>query len=240
MIIFPAIDIRNGCAVRLKMGDYGKQTVYGDNPAEIAAGFAADGAEFLHLVDLDGAKEGAEKNFDVIKSIIPKIKKVEVGGGIRNEQTVDKYLSSGIERVILGTAAISDRPFLEKMIKTYGDRIAVGVDIFKGKIAVSGWLEYSDVPYDEFFKYLCDLGCKTVIVTDISRDGMLCGSNLQLYKELNEKYGIDITASGGVSFEEEIKELCNIGVYGAILGKALYEGKLDLKRAIAISRGESL
>ncbi len=240
MIIFPAIDIRNGCAVRLKMGDYGKQTVYGDDPSKIAEGFAVAGAEFLHLVDLDGAKDGAEKNFDVIKSILPKIKKVEVGGGIRNENTVDKYLSSGIERVILGTAAISDRPFLEKMIKTYGERIAVGVDIFKGKIAVSGWLEYSDVPYDEFFKYLCELGCKTVIVTDISRDGMLCGSNLELYRDLNSKYGINITASGGVSFEKEIKELRDAGIYGAILGKALYEGKLDLKRAIAIAEGETV
>ncbi len=238
MIIFPAIDIRGGCAVRLKMGDYNDQTVYGNDPAAIAEGFAADGADFLHLVDLDGAKEGAEKNFDVIKSILPKIDKVEVGGGIRNEATVDKYLSAGVERVILGTAAISDRPFLEKMISVYGDRIAVGVDIFKGKIAVSGWLEYSDVPYDEFFKYLCDIGCKTTIVTDISRDGMLCGSNIELYKELNQKYGIDITASGGVSFEEEIKQLTEAGVYGAILGKALYEGKLELKRAIEISRGE--
>ncbi len=238
MIIFPAIDIRGGCAVRLKMGDYGKQTVYGDDPAAIAEKFASDGAEFLHLVDLDGAKEGAEKNFDVIKSIIPKIKDVEVGGGIRTEQTVDKYLSAGVRRVILGTSAISDRPFLEKMIKTYGDGIAVGVDIFKCKIAVSGWLEYSDVPYDQFFEYLCGIGCKTVIVTDISRDGMLSGSNLELYRQLNAKYDIDITASGGVSFEEEIKELADINIYGAILGKALYEGKLDLKRAIAISRGE--
>ena len=233
MILFPAIDIVGGKAVRLYKGDYDQMTVYSDNPAEIALDFKNCGATHIHIVDLEGARDGGTPNLDTVL----KIKQqsglfCEIGGGIRSMEVVDRYLSAGIDRVILGTAAITDEAFLKKAVEKYGEKIAVGADIREGFIAVKGWLERSAVTADEFFEKMQNLGVKTIICTDISKDGAMQGTNLHLYRTLSRRYSVDITASGGVSSMEDIAALKKMELYGAIIGKAYYTGAIDLKEAV--------
>ena len=237
MNIFPAIDIIGGKAVRLVRGDYAQMTVYNDSPLAVAKEFEAKGAKYLHVVDLEGAKDGTTPNIDVIAKIIKETSLlVEVGGGIRSAETLKKYIDIGVWRAILGTAAVSDPAFLESAVKTYGERIAVGADLADGMVAIKGWREVSGESCDEFFSRMQKLGVKGIICTDISKDGLLGGTNLALYRELSEKFSIDITASGGVSTLEDIKRLKEMDMYGAILGKALYTGALDLAEAIAVCK----
>lgn len=233
MNIFPAIDLRGGKAVRLLKGDYDKMTVYSDSPESVAADFKKAGAKYLHMVDLDGAKSGDTPNYEIIKKIASESGLlVEVGGGIRNEETVKKYIDAGVFRVILGTAAVENPDFAADMAKKYGDKIAVGVDISDGYVAIHGWTEKSGETCFEFCKKLEDMGVKTIICTDISKDGALSGTNLELYRELSEKVNMNIVASGGVTGMDDIRGLCKIGVYGAILGKALYTGNIKLENAL--------
>ncbi len=234
MQIFPAIDLRGGQVVRLYQGDYDRETVYAADPCAVARSFLAAGAKYLHVVDLDGAKDGTLANFDTIAAIVKQGGLyIEVGGGIRTEDRIRRYLDLGVGRCILGTIAVRDFDFTARMARTYGDRIAVGVDARDGYVAVSGWKELSAERGVDFCRRLRDAGVKTVIYTDISRDGAEAGTNLDLYRELSEIQGLDITASGGVSSIEELKELQRIGTRAAILGKALYTGRLDLKTVIA-------
>ena len=234
MQIFPAIDLRGGQVVRLYQGDYDKETVYAADPCAVARSFLAAGAKYLHVVDLDGARDGMLANFETIAAIVKQGGLyIEVGGGIRTEDRIRRYLDLGVGRCILGTIAVKDFAFTERMARTYGDRIAVGVDARDGYVAVSGWKELSAERGVDFCRRLRDAGVKTVIYTDISRDGAEAGTNLDLYRELSEIQGLDITASGGVSSIEELKELQRIGTRAAILGKALYTGRLDLKTVIA-------
>ncbi len=234
MQIYPATDILGGKVVRLTKGDYNQVKIYADSPAEMALKFMKDGATNLHMVDLDGAKDGAPVNFDAIKEAA-QIKDlfIEVGGGIRDINRVEAYLNLGVKRVILGTAAIRNYPFVENAVKEFGDAIAVGVDAKNGFVAVSGWQETTSVNSVEFCKKLRDTGVSTVIYTDISKDGMLSGTNLEIYKELSTIEGLQIVASGGITYADEIKVLNEMGIYGAIVGKAVYEGKLSLKDALA-------
>ncbi len=233
MQIFPATDILGGKVVRLTKGDYNQVKIYADSPAEMALEFMKDGATNLHMVDLDGAKDGAPVNFEAIREAA-KIKDlfIEVGGGIRDMKRVEDYLSLGVKRVILGTAAIRNYPFVEEAVKEFGSAIAVGVDAKDGFVAVSGWQETTSVKSVEFCKKLRDTGVSTVIYTDISKDGMLSGTNLEVYGELSEIKGLDIVASGGITFVDEIEKLRDMNIYGAIVGKAVYEGKLTLKDAL--------
>ena len=234
MQIFPAIDLRGGQVVRLYQGDYDRETVYAADPCAVARSFLAAGARYLHVVDLDGARDGMLANFETIAAIVKQGDLyIEVGGGIRTEDRIRRYLDLGVGRCILGTIAVKDFAFTERMARTYGDRIAVGVDARDGYVAVSGWKELSAERGVDFCRRLRDAGVKTVIYTDISRDGAEAGTNLDLYRELSEIQGLDITASGGVSSIEELKELQRIGTRAAILGKALYTGRLDLKTVIA-------
>lgn len=237
MIILPAIDLLGRKAVRLLKGDYNQVTVYSDSPLEVAEKFKSLGATHIHMVDLDGAKYGTAPNMDIVAEVAEKTGLfIEIGGGIRSMETVKKYIDAGISRVILGTAAICDDDFLKEAVKAYGEKIAVGADVKDGKIAVKGWLEQSDVTLDEFFLKMQDLGVKNIICTDISRDGAMRGTNLELYRELSEKYSLDITASGGVSSIEDVKRLREMNLYGAIIGKAYYTGAVDLKEAIEVAR----
>lgn len=237
MIILPAIDLLGRKAVRLLKGDYNQVTVYSDSPLEVAEKFKSLGATHIHMVDLDGAKYGTAPNMDIVAEVAEKTGLfIEIGGGIRSMETVKKYIDAGISRVILGTAAICDEDFLKEAVNAYGEKIAVGADVKDGKIAVKGWLEQSDVTLDEFFLKMQDLGVKNIICTDISRDGAMRGTNLELYRELSEKYSLDITASGGVSSIEDVKRLREMNLYGAIIGKAYYTGAVDLKEAIEVAR----
>ena len=237
MIILPAIDLLGRKAVRLLKGDYNQVTVYSDSPLEVAEKFKSLGATHIHMVDLDGAKYGTAPNMDIVAEVAEKTGLfIEIGGGIRSMETVKKYIDAGISRVILGTAAICDEDFLKEAVKAYGEKIAVGADVKDGKIAVKGWLEQSDVTLDEFFLNMQDLGVKNIICTDISRDGAMRGTNLELYRELSEKYSLDITASGGVSSIEDVKRLREMNLYGAIIGKAYYTGAVDLEEAIEVAR----
>jgi phosphoribosylformimino-5-aminoimidazole carboxamide ribotide isomerase len=239
MEIFPAIDIRGAKVVRLTKGDYDVMKVYRDDPTEVAQEFLDAGASNLHVVDLDGARDGSLANFESIKALAnTKGLFIEVGGGIRNMERIEEYLNLGVGRVILGTAAVKNYPFVELAVKEFGDAVAVGVDAKDGMVAVSGWEEITEIPSFEFCKKLRDTGVKTVIYTDISKDGAMSGTNLDAYKKLAEIKGLDIVASGGITFEDEIAILRDMNTYGAILGKALYEGKLDLSRAIKIAKGE--
>jgi len=236
MNIFPAIDLYDGKAVRLFKGDYKQMTVYSDNPIEIARDFENKGAEFIHMVDLEGAKDGTTPNLDIVKQIANETSLfVEIGGGIRNIDTVKAYLESGVGRVILGTAAVNDENFLKTAVKEYGDKIAVGIDIKDGFVAIKGWTEKSEYSCNEFCEKMQNLGVKYIICTDISKDGAMQGTNRELYKELSEKFKINITASGGVSSIEDIKALKKLGLYGAIIGKAYYIGAIDLKEALEVS-----
>ena len=234
MKIFPAIDLRGGKVVRLLKGDYDQMTVFGDDPLAAAKKFAAAGAEFLHVVDLDGAKDGDNPNFDVVRALaLESGLKVEIGGGIRSEETIKRYLDAGVWRVILGTIAVKDPDFTADMIRKYGGRVAVGVDIDGRNAAIHGWTEVSEITVDQIFARLAADGVSCVICTDISKDGAMEGTNRQLYRELSEKYPVDIVASGGVSSMEDVAALADMGVYGAIIGKALYTGDMDLAEAIA-------
>ena len=233
MYIIPAIDLIDGKAVRLQKGDYNKVTVYSDSPAEVAESFERDGAKLLHVVDLDGAKDGTTANFDTVKEIIRRTGLyVEIGGGVRNIERVKKYIDIGVDRVIIGTAAVTDPDFLKEAVSLYGEKIVVGVDVKDGYVAIKGWLEVSEVSCNDFCEHLCELGVKTVICTDISKDGMMSGTNLELYKNLNKDFNINFVASGGVSTLDDIKALKEMDLFGAILGKALYTGAIDLKEAI--------
>lgn len=240
MEIFPAIDIRGGKVVRLTEGDYNKMTVYGDSPVETAKSFIDYGATNLHIVDLDGAKDGTPVNFSVIEQIAELGNLfIEVGGGIRDKKRITDYLNLGVNRTILGTVAVKNYPFVEQAVKEFGSAIAVGVDAKDGKVAINGWLEKTEVDSVEFCKKLRDSGVETVIYTDISKDGTLSGTNLDIYKKLREIDGLNIVASGGITFENEIEQLRDIHNYAAIVGKAIYAGALDLKRVIALAKGET-
>lgn len=230
MKIFPAIDIIGGSVVRLTQGDYGKVEKYSITPLQAAEEFHATGAQYLHIVDLDGAKDGALSNFDSISEVVKATEMfVEVGGGIRDESRIESYLSVGVGRVILGTAAINNFPFLEEMVKKYGEKIAVGIDAKNGFVAVDGWTTVTKTNSISFCEKVRDIGVKTVIYTDIEKDGAMCGTNLSVYKRLSQIKGLDIVASGGISSLDEIKALKEMGIDSAIVGKALYEGKLKLE-----------
>ena len=233
MVLFPAIDILSGKAVRLYKGDYNAVTVYSERPWEFAEDFVDKGCSAIHIVDLDGAKSGETVNIDTVKRIAA-VKGLysEIGGGIRNMETVSRYLEAGVDRVILGTAALNDPWCLKNALREYGDRIAVGVDLKDGKVAVKGWLETSNKDGIEFLKELEDLGVEGGIVTDISRDGAMKGTNLDLYGRIKEEVSLKVTASGGVSTIEDIVALKSMGLYGAIIGKAYYTGAIKLKEAL--------
>ncbi len=237
MYIFPAIDLYEGKAVRLLKGEYEKMTVYSENPPEIARDFEKCGASHIHLVDLEGAKSGDTPNLETIKSIIDSCSLFcEVGGGIRSMETVDKYINAGVDRVILGTAAVTNEEFLCEAVKKYGDKIAVGVDIKDGFVAIKGWTEKSEYPCFEFCEKMQKIGVKTLICTDISKDGAMQGTNHELYKELSERFDMQITASGGVSSIDDVKRLSKLGIYGAIIGKAYYIGAIDLEEAVEVAK----
>ena len=236
MNIFPAIDLIGDKAVRLVKGDYAKVTVYSDDPAAVAKEFERAGAKYLHVVDLEGARDGSTANLDTIKKIIDTTSLfVEVGGGIRSMDTVEKYIEAGADRVIIGTAAVTDPEFLSAAIAKYPDKIAVGVDIKDGMVAIKGWVEKSELGCFEFCEKLSEMGVETVICTDISKDGLLSGTNLGLYSELSQKFSMNITASGGVSSLDDVRRLAEMKLYGAILGKALYTGAIDLAAAISVA-----
>lgn len=237
MKIFPAIDIINGQVVRLTKGDYDKVTIYGNDPLSVAKDFEKMGAEFLHIVDLDAAKDGKIHNYDIVKTICQSTSlKVEIGGGVRSEDVINQYIDAGVYRVILGTIAIKNPDFTKEMIKKYGDKIAIGVDISNGFVAIHGWTEVSSISCNELFYDLERAGAKCVICTDISKDGAMQGTNLELYHDLSEKFSIDIVASGGVSSIQDVIALKNMNIYGAILGKALYTGAINLKEAIEVAK----
>lgn len=239
MNIIPAIDLIGGKAVRLLKGDYDKVTVYSDDPAAVAESFESAGAKYLHVVDLDGAKDGTTANFETIKKIIERTNlSVELGGGIRTLERVRQYIDIGVDRVIIGTAAVTDPDFLCEAVKLYGEKIVVGVDIKDGFVAIKGWLEVSELSCKEFCKKLENLGVKTIICTDISKDGMMSGTNRELYRELYDEFELNIIASGGVSTMDDIAALSDMGLFGAIVGKAIYTGAIDLSEAIKLAEAE--
>ena len=237
MNIFPAIDLYEKKAVRLYKGRYDEMTVYSENPVEVARDFEKAGAKYIHMVDLEGAKTGETPNLSVVKAVADETDLfIEIGGGIRSIETVEKYLSVGVDRVILGTAAVTDEAFLLDAVAKYGERIAVGADVKDGKIAIKGWLESSQYTLDEFLAKMQAIGVGTVICTDISRDGAMRGTNLALYRELSEKYSMQIVASGGVSSLDDVLKLRQMELYGAIIGKAYYTGAIDLSEAIEVAK----
>ena len=237
MILFPAIDLFEGKAVRLYKGDYGQMTVYSEHPEETAADFAACGATHIHLVDLEGARSGETPNLETVLKIRESSGLFcEIGGGIRSMEVVDRYLGAGLDRVILGTAAVADEGFLRAAVEKYGAKIATGADIRDGYVAVKGWTEQSGVTMDAFFEKMERIGVATVICTDISRDGAMRGTNREMYRTLSQKYSLQITASGGVSTMEDVRQLREMDLYGAIIGKAYYTGDIDLKKAIEVAR----
>lgn len=237
MIIYPAIDLYGGKAVRLFKGDYAQMTVYSENPPEVALDFKRNGATCIHLVDLEGAKDGTTPNLDTVV----KIKEAtglfcEIGGGIRNMETIDRYIKAGVDRVILGTAAVTEDGFVEKAVQKYGEKIAVGIDIKEGFVAIKGWTETSSLDAFDFCKQMENIGVKTVICTDISKDGAMQGTNHDLYKELSQRFNIDVIASGGVSSMDDVKKLTKLNMHGAIIGKAYYTGAINLKEAIEVAK----
>lgn len=236
MELFPAIDLIEGCAVRLVKGDYAQKTVYSDDPAAVARAFHEAGARYLHVVDLEGARDGGTPNLETIKKITAESGLlVEVGGGIRSEEVIKRYLDAGVFRVILGTAAVQNPEFLAGMVEKYKEKIAVGVDIKAGMVAIKGWTELSAKSCFEFCEQLQELGVRTIICTDISKDGLLSGTNLKLYKEMVGRFSVNLVASGGVSTLEDVQKLQDMGIYGAILGKALYAGAINLREAVALT-----
>lgn len=233
MIIFPAIDILDGKCVRLIQGDYNQERVYGDSPVDMAKQWEAKGAEFIHIVDLDGAKTGNSINREVIKEIANTVSiPVQVGGGIRSLETIDYFLSNGVARVIIGTAAIQDPSFLKAAVAKYAEKIAVSLDARNGYIATDGWTDTSDVSALDLLKELEIIGVKTIVYTDIAKDGMLQGPNLSEQKQINEATSIDVIASGGVTTKVDVDNLAALNMYGAIVGKALYDGKIEFEELI--------
>lgn len=237
MLIYPAIDLYEGKAVRLYKGDYAQMTVYNENPVEVAKDFLQSGASCIHLVDLEGAKSGTTPNLETVCAIKKETGLFcEIGGGIRSMEVVSRYLDAGLDRVILGTAAVTDPAFLQEAIGKYGDKIAVGIDIKDGFVAIKGWTEKSEKDALEFAAEMQSLGVKTLICTDISKDGAMEGANHQLYKALSERFGMRIIASGGVSSMEDVKRLAAMDLHGAIIGKAYYTGAIDLTQAIEVAK----
>ncbi len=237
MKIFPAIDLFSGKAVRLYKGNYAEMTIYSDNPSEIARDFYSKGAKFMHVVDLEGAKNGETPNIETVKSLVKAADMfVEVGGGIRSIEVAERYVDAGVSRIILGTAALTDRAFLSDAIRRFGEKVAVGVDVKDGMVAIKGWTETSEKSGAEFCRELEELGVSTVICTDISKDGAMLGTNRELYKTLSRDCSMNIIASGGVSSIEDVKALREMGLYGAIIGKAYYTGAIDLREAIEVAR----
>ena len=236
MLIYPAIDLFDGKAVRLYKGNYAQMTVYSDDPVSVALDFQNSGARWIHLVDLQGAKSGNTDNLSTIRAIQKATNlRCEVGGGIRSMETVETYLNAGIDRVILGTAAVTDNTFLQEAVQRWGEKIAVGIDIKDGFVAIKGWTEKSLLTAEEFFRHVQSIGVRTCICTDISRDGAMQGANHALYRSLSQAYHMDIIASGGVSTLEDVKILARLGLHGAIIGKAYYTGAIDLKTAIEVA-----
>ncbi|MBR1660528.1 MAG: 1-(5-phosphoribosyl)-5-[Oscillospiraceae bacterium] len=237
MLILPAIDLYEGKAVRLYQGDYEQMTVYSENPMEVAAGFVAKGAEWVHMVDLEGARNGTTPNLEIVRQVArASFLHVEIGGGIRSMETVARYFDAGVSRVILGTAAVTDPGFAAEAASSYGDMVAVGVDIRDGKVAIRGWTEKSELDAFDFCRRMQGLGIRTVICTDISRDGVMVGANHELYRRLSGQLHMNIIASGGVSSMEDVRLLRALGLYGAIIGKAYYTRSIDLAEAIAVAK----
>jgi len=237
MLIFPAIDLYEKKAVRLLRGDYAKMTVYSSEPWLVAKDFKEKGASWVHLVDLEGAKSGDTPNFDVVCRIKRETGLLcEIGGGIRSMEVTRRYIDAGVDRIILGTAAVKDEAFVREAVGEFGEKIAVGVDIRDGYVAISGWTEKSDVTAPELCRRMQEIGVKTLICTDISKDGAMQGTNRGLYRELQEKFDMNIVASGGVSTLDDIKALSSLSLYGAIVGKAYYTGAIDLKEAIEVAK----
>lgn len=243
MLIYPAIDLYDGKAVRLYKGKYDEMTIYSDCPAQIARDFIASGARRIHVVDLEGARDGTTPNFDTVCAIRRAADEasreagqpgafVEIGGGIRDDSTAARYIDAGIDRVILGTAAVRDMDFLRRAVKAHGERIAVGIDVRDGRVAVKGWTELTDHGLEEFCRMMQDEGVRTLICTDISRDGAMRGSNRGMYRRLSETLSLDIVASGGVSSIDDVRALAELGIHGAIIGKAYYTGAIDLAEAV--------
>lgn len=237
MIIFPAMDLRNGNCVRLYQGEFSTSQIVGENPIDIAIDFKNQGAEYIHMVDLDGALKGDIANLDVIKGVIKETGlPIQLGGGIRNINTIEKLIEEGVSRVILGTAALNNPPMVKEAVKNFGEKIAVGIDARDGYVAIEGWIKVSKVQYIDFAKTMEDIGVKTIIFTDISRDGTLTGPNFEATGMLNEQVSCDIIASGGMKSIEDIKKLTDMNMYGAIIGKALYSKSINLKEAIDLGR----
>lgn len=233
MQIYPAIDIKNGQCVRLKQGRFDDMTVYGDDPMKVAANWADSGASYLHIVDLDGARQGTSYNQAIIQKIVKAFHiPVQTGGGIRSMRDIEEKLSLGVSRVILGTVAVKKPELVSEAVKTYGDKIAVGIDAINGRVAIQGWEEVSQVSALELCKKMKAFGVKTIIYTDISRDGMMVGPNISSTKTIIEEMGMNIIASGGVSTMMDLENLETIQASGAIIGKALYQGDLKLKEVI--------
>ena len=235
MKLFPAIDLYGGKAVRLVHGDYAKMTIYNENPLAVAEDFIACGAKNIHIVDLEGAKDGTTPNLQLIQKIAACGLFAEVGGGIRSEEIAARYIDAGVGRVILGTAAVTHPELLEKLVQRFGGKIAVSVDVKDGYAAIKGWQEASSLTCDALCQRLQDTGIETVICTDISRDGAMRGTNRQLYADLSRRYRMNFIASGGVSSMEDVIALRDLGIYGAIIGKAYYTGAIDLKKAVEVT-----
>lgn len=230
MIIFPAIDIRGGQCVRLMQGDFNRETVYGSSPADMAKKWEEDGAKYIHVVDLDGAKDGEGKNLSAIEEIVKAVSiPVQLGGGIRTINYINKLIEVGVSRVILGTAVVEKEGFVEEAVLKYKDKIAVSLDAKNGYVATKGWTNVTDILALDIAKKLENIGVKTIIYTDISKDGMLIGPNFNETDYLNKSVNINIIASGGVSTVEDVKRLTDMNIYGAIIGKALYDNKVSLK-----------
>lgn len=233
MIILPAIDLREGKCVRLYQGKFEASEVVGENPVEVALSFKESGAEYIHVVDLDGALNGEIKNLNIISEVVKKVQiPVELGGGIRDMKTIDMLIQSGVARVILGTAALNNPELVKEAVKKYGEKIAVGIDAKDEKVAVNGWLDISSVDYIEFAKEMEKIGVKTIIFTDISKDGTLQGPNLEQLGKLQKNVNCNIIASGGIKNIDDLRAINEMGIYGAITGKAIYSGNVDLKEAI--------
>ena len=237
MLIFPAIDLYEGRAVRLYKGDYAKMTVYSEDPAAVARDFAAQGARQMHTVDLEGARDGGTPNLGIIERIVKETGLfVECGGGLRDMAAIDRAFAAGVGRVILGTAAVSDERLLAESVQKYGEKIAVGADLRDGRVAIRGWREDSGLTAEDFLRKVEALGVRTVICTDISRDGAMRGANAELYERLQREFGLELIASGGVSSLEDVARLRALGLYGAIIGKAYYTGDIALREAVEAAR----
>lgn len=239
MRIYPAIDIKDGQCVRLFKGRFDNVTVYGDNPAEMAKKWESLGGEFIHVVDLDGALKGHGVNADAIKKICESVNiPVQTGGGIRTMDDIEAKLACGISRVIIGTKAVSNPEFVKEAVAKYGDKIVIGIDAKDGMVAVEGWEKTSDFKAVEFAQMMADLGVKTIVYTDIAKDGTLAGPNVEAMKEMVEKVNINVIASGGIGNIDHVRSLVPTGVEGVITGRALYTGDLDLAEAISAGKGE--